>query len=312
MVEQLSPRVVRLRAPNPSPMTFEGTNTYVVDAGDGALIAVDPGPALDAHRDALLAYAAGRGARYAAIIVTHGHPDHFPGAAPLAAATGAPVAAHPAARFSHDRTLEDGERLRVGALALRALHAPGHARDHLVFVLDEEGALFTGDVVVGRGTVVIAPPGGDMRAYQRTLARLRTDYGDALSLYGGHGPEVRDVRAKLDEYINHRALREAQVLAALAREPQTLPQLVEGIYRDVDRVLWPAAARQILAYLIALEAEGAVASERVDRPATAAEAAIIDPDLSKLGDGLGADVIRAELGYGDPQPLVRYALRTLP
>jgi glyoxylase-like metal-dependent hydrolase (beta-lactamase superfamily II) len=304
----LSPRVSRLRAPNPSPMTLDGTNGYVVRVGDGALVAIDPGPLDDRQRDAFLAAARAPGASYVAILVTHGHPDHAPGAAPLAAATGAPVYAHPAAKFPHDRALADGERIVFEDAAIVALHAPGHARDHLVFVLEDEHALFAGDVVLGTGTVVVAPPGGEMRAYQRTLRRLRDEHGHARKLYGGHGPEVRDVRAKLDEYIAHRELRERQILAALAAGVETIPALVENIYAAVDKKLWPAAARQVLAYLIALQSEGRVGAEPIARPPTPQEAALLDPDLSKLGEGPEAAVIRAELGYGSAEPLLRYNL----
>lgn len=304
----VSPRVTRLRAGNASPMTLDGTNGYAVRVGPRALVAIDPGPRDDAQRDAFLRFARDSKSAYAAILVTHGHPDHYPGAAALAAATGAPVLAHPAAAFPHDRALGDGERLTYGDAAFTVLHAPGHAHDHLVFLLEDERALFTGDVVIGTGTVVIAPPGGDMRTYQRTLHRLRDEYGDANVLYGGHGPEIHDVRGKLDEYIAHREARERQIVAALSERPATLPQLVPRVYADVDRRLWPAAGRQILAYLIALEAEGRVRSEQAERRPTTAEAALLNPDLSKLDENLGADVIRAELGLDEREPFLRYAL----
>ncbi len=322
----LSPRVSRLRANNPSPLTLDGTNGYVVRVGERSLVAIDPGPIDDRQRDAFLAVARDAGASYAAILVTHGHPDHYPGAAPLAAATGAPVYAHSLARFPHDRTLGDGERLTfgdgsrlaTGDAAFTMLHAPGHAPDHLVFVLEDERALFTGDVVLGTGTVVVAPPSGEMRTYQRTLHRLRDEYGDAQAIYGGHGPEVRDVRAKLGEYIDHREARERSILAALgdggaAVSPtgaagSTIPEIVERVYAAVDRRLWPAAARQVLAHLIALEAEGRVVAEPLEREPTPAEAALLNPDLSRLDENLGADVIRAELGYGAKEPLVRYSV----
>jgi glyoxylase-like metal-dependent hydrolase (beta-lactamase superfamily II) len=304
----LSERVGRLRANNASPMTLDGTNGYVVRVGPRSLVAIDPGPVDDAQRDAFVTAARDSDSSYAAILVTHGHPDHYPGAAPLAAATGAPVYAHPDARFPHDRALAEGERLAFDDAAFTVLHAPGHARDHLVFVLDDERVLFTGDVVIGTGTVVVAPPGGDMRTYQRTLHRLRDEYGDAHAIYGGHGPEIRDVRAKLDEYIAHREMRERQIVAALRDGSDTIPALVAYVYADVDRRLWPAAARQILAYLLARETEGRVRAERIARDPTPQEAALLDPDLSKLADAAGADVIRAELGYGNAEPFMRYVL----
>jgi glyoxylase-like metal-dependent hydrolase (beta-lactamase superfamily II) len=298
--------VTRLRANNPSAMTLDGTNGYAVRVAPRALVAVDPGPDDPAQREAFLRFARENDARYVAILVTHGHPDQFPGAAPLSVETGAPVLAHPEARFPHARALADGERLVYGETTITALHAPGHARDHLVFVLDDERALFTGDVVLGSGTVVVAPPGGEMRTYQQTLSRLRHEYGDATAIYGGHGPEVRDAGAKLDEYIAHRGARERQILGALGDAPATLPELVARVYHDVDRRLWPAAARQVLAYLNALEREGTVRAEPLTRAPSDEERALLDPDLSPLA-GREADVARAELGYGASEPLVRYA-----
>jgi glyoxylase-like metal-dependent hydrolase (beta-lactamase superfamily II) len=291
-------------------MTLDGTNGYVIDAGGGALLAIDPGPDIAAQTAAFLELARARDARYAAILVTHGHPDHYPGAAPLARATGAPVLAHPRATFAHDRALADDETQTFGAVTIRALHAPGHAVDHLVFVLENERALFTGDVIIGTGTVVIAPPRGDMRAYQRTLHRLRDDYAGAAVIYGGHGPERTDVAATIDAYIAHREAREAAILAALAAGPATIPALVATIYAAVDRRLWPAAARQVLAYLEALEREGRVRGERLARALTVEERALLDPDLSGIASESRA-VTRAELGYGDAEPvLVAYALVT--
>ena len=321
MVTQLSARVQRVRAPNPSPMTLEGTNSYVIDVGEGDAVVIDPGPPIEAHVDALLdAVRAGGMRRVAAILVTHGHPDHAPGAASLAARSGAPVWAHPAARFPHDRALADGEPLRFATATFDTVDAPGHTFDHLVFRLHDEAALFTGDVVIGRGTVVIAPPGGAMRPYQATLRRLLREHGDARRIYGGHGAEVDDPASVLRMYISHREEREAAILAALReirserdRSGATLPQIVGRVYVDVDRTLWPAAGRQVLAYLLALDREGTIVAEPAGRPATPEEALILHPDLSRLADPVSAELAAAELGVDESaEPLLLYRLRGAP
>ncbi len=302
-----SSRIERILAPNASPMTLEGTNTYLIFGGREA-IAIDPGPTDASHIDAIVEAAARRGATIAAIAVTHSHPDHAPGAAPLHARTGAPVYGHADGRFPKDRILAEGDRIAVGDAVLDALEAPGHARDHLVFALEEEGALFTGDVVIGRGTVVIAPPSGDMRAYQQTLRRLR-EREDTRTIFGGHGDAITTPRAKFDEYIAHRESREREILAQLHNGERTIPEMVAQIYRAVPEMLWPAAARQVLAYLIALEREGRVRERRIERAPTDAEAAIMNPDLSRIVDPASAAVARAELGIGDTPGIVEaYAL----
>jgi glyoxylase-like metal-dependent hydrolase (beta-lactamase superfamily II) len=290
-------------------MTLEGTNGYVIAVGPGALVAIDPGIDDAAHIQAFVDFARETRARFAATLVTHGHPDHYPGALALRKATGAPVFAHRSATFGYDRALDDGERLRFADATLVALHAPGHARDHLVFWLEAQRALFTGDVVVGTGTVVIAPPSGDMRAYVATLERLLREYGDAEVIYGGHGPPVRTPRAKLQEYIDHRKMREAQVVAALERAPATIPELVAHIYAEVAEALWPAAARQVLAYLIALGRESRVFATPLEREPTPREVALLNPDLAALAHPGDRALARVELGLGGPvEPLLRYSL----
>src|ERR1700686_1374461 len=220
-------------------MTLDGTNTYLIDAGDGRAFVIDPGPAMPEHIETICTAAAEAGLAIGAIAVTHGHPDHAPGAALLAEKTHAPVYAHPEARFRHDFALSDWEYLTLGETDLRAIYAPGHARDHLVFWLDDEATLFTGDVVIGSGTVVIAPPGGDMRVYQATLDRLRREFSNARRIDGGHGESVEDPMAKLDEYIAHRRSREREGLNALEAGATTVPAIAPaelGIVRGAKTI----------------------------------------------------------------------------
>ncbi|TAM62147.1 MBL fold metallo-hydrolase [bacterium] len=303
-LERLSERVSRLRAPNPGPMTLSGTNSYLIDAGRDRFVAIDPGPDHQGHALDLAFAASDRGATIAAILVTHGHPDHAPGAARLAALTGATVYGHPRSSFAHTATLWDGKTFELDDLCLEVSDAPGHAVDHVALYLRDEHALFTGDVVVGQGTVVIAPPGGEMATYRNTLETLRDRYAGAERIYGGHGPAIETPRAKFDEYIAHRALRERQVLAELRAGAATIPALVERIYAEIDQLLWPAAARQVLAYLDALETQGRVRRVR-ERCATAAERTLLELDLARLGDPVAAEELGAAAPIG---AVVEYAL----
>lgn len=298
-----------VRAPNPSPMTLSGTNSYLVDAGSGSAIVVDPGPAMDRHVDALLRAAHERELRIAAIAVTHGHPDHAPAAAALAAKTGAKVYAHPNSAVPRDADLSLGGELRVEQRALRVLDAPGHTMEHVVFYDPAARTLFTGDVILGEGTVVIAPPGGAMRPYQRTLERLAREFPDARTIRGGHGPLVTDAQAKIAEYIEHRQSRERELVAALELGPQTLVELVERVYAQTRRELWPAAARQLMAYLDALQEEGRVVAVPLERDLTAQEQALLNPAWASLVDADLAEVLEAELGTSHHiERLHRYAL----
>lgn len=290
-------------------MTLDGTNSYLIDCGNGFVAVIDPGPAIDSHVDALIAASSQLGGSIQAIFVTHGHPDHFPAATPLAARTGAPIYAHANARFAHTHDLLGERAVRLGDVRLQTFDAPGHTFDHLVYVLVEEQALFTGDVIIGAGTVVIAPPGGAMRPYQRTLERLRDQHGGARTIYGGHGEAIADPRAKIDEYIAHRARRERELLAVLATGPATIPYLVGTIYAEIGDHLWPAAARQMLAYLEALTSEGRVRAVPLERAATTRERAILEPDLARLASADEIPLLRAELGFGNtPSPVIEYEL----
>lgn len=288
--------ITLVRAPNPSPMTLSGTNSYLIDAGAGTAIVIDPGPAMREHVEALLAAARARKLNIDAIAITHGHPDHAPAAVQLARAMGARVYAHPASTVAHDIDLELGGELRVGNRALRVMDAPGHTFEHVVFYEPQAATLFTGDVILGEGTVVIAPPGGAMRPYQRTLERLAHEFPQARTIRGGHGPLVTDAQAKIAEYIAHRRDREAQLLEALSAGPANVVQLVERIYAQTRRELWPAAARQLMAYLEALRDEGRITETPLEQPLTTQEHAMLNPSWASLVDAELAEVLEAELG----------------
>lgn len=288
--------VTIVRAPNASAMTLQGTNSYLLDCGNGEALVIDPGPAIETHLAALVDAAAKRGLKIGRILLTHGHPDHASGAARLRAVTGASVHAHPNSKIARDADLRlEGEH-SAGAIALHTIDAPGHTFDHAIFYLAQEGALFTGDTILGEGTAVVAPPGGAMRPYQRTLQRLADEFGSARVVYGGHGPVVTDPRAKIAEYVAHRQMREEQILAALRERAMTIPDLVRRIYSPERQVLWPAMARQILAHLIALEDEGRAVSRPLDRAMTAEESAMLNPRIEEIVGREEAAVIVAELG----------------
>lgn len=289
-------RIALVRAPNPSAMTLTGTNSYVVDIGHGEALVIDPGPLDERHIAALLEHARSRGLTVTAIALTHGHPDHAPAAAVLASRTSALVYAHPHSEVARDRDLPLDADWQIGSLTLRVIDAPGHTFEHVIFYEPEEAALFTGDVILGEGTVVIAPPGGAMRPYMNTLARLRDEFPQARRIYGGHGPVVERAQEKIAEYIAHRELRQNELLEALREGPQTIPELVQRIYGDTRRILWPAAARQMLAYLIPLTQEGVVHAIVLDRPLTDEETAILNPSWESIVGAEHAPLIEAELG----------------
>ena len=255
---QLEPLVTRVLAPNPSGMTLDGTNTYLVgEPGSGQAVVVDPGPPDPAHLAAVEAAAAARGARVVALLVTHHHGDHAEAAAPWSAHFDAPVAAaDPAVAGPGGRVLAAGDRLPLAGTVLDVVATPGHTADHLAFRLDS-GAVLVGDHVLGRGTSVVTHPEGDVVAYLESLRRVH-DLGPA-ALYCGHGPELtEDPVAVLDYYLAHRAHRERQLLDALTGGPRTVDELVATVYAAVPQALWPAAAQSTRATLVKLAAEGRV------------------------------------------------------
>jgi glyoxylase-like metal-dependent hydrolase (beta-lactamase superfamily II)/8-oxo-dGTP pyrophosphatase MutT (NUDIX family) len=255
--KRLDRLVTRIIAPNPGLMTGPGTNTYLV--GEGELAVVDPGPAIEAHIEKILAAGAGR-IRW--ILATHTHVDHSPAAAALAAATGALLLGRPAPQhgnqdrtFAPGRALADGGRIAIGGATLRAIHTPGHASNHLCYLLEETKMLFTGDHVMQGSTVVINPPDGDMRAYLASLERLLAE--DIAILAPGHGYLIGSPHKEVRRLIAHRLAREAKVVAALARRARaTLEELLPEVYDDVSPRLHPVAARSLAAHLEKLLAEG--------------------------------------------------------
>jgi glyoxylase-like metal-dependent hydrolase (beta-lactamase superfamily II) len=245
--------IERVLAPNPGPMTLTGTNTYLLGDGSGQLAVIDPGPDDPQHVRAIFE-AADRLGTIAAVLVTHRHSDHLPAARAVCDRSAAPLVGH-ADLPGVERPVADDE-LAFGPL--RALETPGHTRESLCFWDPDAGALFTGDLVAGAGTVVLDDQPGALGQYIASLERLVTL--NPRVIYPGHGPIVDDARAKLREYLDHRRQRVQQVLDALsARGPSTTDQLVAAIYVDVAPNLVPMAARNVRANLEKLVDAGQVA-----------------------------------------------------
>ena len=254
---ELAPGVRRLLAPNPSMMTGPGTNTYLF--GTEEIAVVDPGPAIDEHIERIVETAGGP-IRW--VLATHTHPDHSPGAMPLAARTGAQVVGRPAPdhgpqdrTFRPERVLNDGDRLDSAEFSLEAVHTPGHASNPLCYRHAGTNWLVTGDQVIDGSTVVINPPDGDMKDYIDSLRRLRALSCDAL--LPGHGDRIDDPVRAIDWIIDHRLEREAKVLAALERNPGlSAHDLVPHVYQDVAEHLFRLAERSLLAHLLKLQHDG--------------------------------------------------------
>jgi glyoxylase-like metal-dependent hydrolase (beta-lactamase superfamily II) len=260
VVQRLDEVTTRVLAPNPSPMTLEGTNTYLLgEAAGGAVLVVDPGPDLVEHRRAVQAAVAEADAEVAGVVLTHHHTDHAE-AAGWARDWGVELHAFtPRLVRAEARALRDGDVLALAGIEVEALHTPGHASDHLCLRVAATGAILTGDHILGRGSTVVAWPDGDMRAYMASLERLAGL--PATALHPGHGPSIDEPAAKIAEYLAHRREREGQVVAAVAAGDTTPEEVVTRVYADVDPALHPAAERSVRAHLDALLAQGRIAAE---------------------------------------------------
>ena len=247
-------------APNPSPMTLDGTNTWLIaEPGSATALVVDPGPDDPAHLDRICAVAAGRGQRVRHIVLTHRHSDHSAGAARLAELTRAPVHALDPAHRLGSEGLAPGDVLDAGGCELRVIGTPGHSSDSVCLHLTEDHAVLTGDTVLGRGTTVLAED-GSLGDYLESLRQLRTlaDETGLRALLPGHGPLLADPAGALDFYLAHRAERLAEVRAALAAGDRTAAEIVARVYADVDRGLWQFAESSVRAQLEYLRERGEV------------------------------------------------------
>ncbi len=260
---EVLPGLVRVTAPNPSVMTGPGTNSYLVGSVD--LVAIDPGPEDESHLEVLADTASGR---LRAIIVTHTHHDHSPGARRLSEMTGATVLGFGARDgFEPHRSIGESDVVDNGDIPLVAVHTPGHASNHLCYLasIADAWVLFSGDHIMAGSTVVIAPPDGDMADYLASLERLLVLEPPIDAIAPGHGPMIANPRAVVLGYLEHRRHREASVLAALrARGSALIEEVVSDVYTDVPEALWPIARYSVWAHLRKLSADGLTSSDRPD------------------------------------------------
>ena len=264
-LEQLGPGIARVLAHNPSAFTYFGTQTYLV--GEREVAVIDPGPDLPEHLDALENAIGGR--PVVAVMCTHTHRDHSPAARPLAERTSAPIVGcaplaletvgpRADAAFDGDyvpgRVLEDGETLTIDGRNISAVATPGHTSNHLCFAY--EGALFSGDHVMGWSTTVVVPPDGDMAAYMQSLEKLRQR--EDRVYYPAHGPAVTNPQQYVRHLVGHRMQREKQILTLISERPRAIPDIVANAYPGLDPRLTAAAGGSVLAHLVDLQRRGLV------------------------------------------------------
>lgn len=245
-------------APNPSIMTLDGTNTWILHGTSGTCVVVDPGPADAAHRDAILEAADALDARIEGILLTHGHPDHSELARELADRAGVGVRALDPAHRLGEEGLPPGSILEMAGLELEIIGTPGHTSDSISLVVRSVGALLTGDTVLGRGTTIVAWPDGQLGDYLDSLQRLRdlVDRAGITELLPGHGPMLANPGEVLDAYLQHRQARLEEVRAAVADGHLQPAEVVAVVYADVPRAAWPAAEWSVRAQLAYLAERG--------------------------------------------------------
>ena len=271
-VDVWSERVAVALGQNPGIFTGPGTNTYLVGTGRRRIL-LDTGDGRPEYLPVLAKALEHTGCELQEIVLTHGHPDHIGGASSVVAAHGALTVSKrpwPAVDAGHPvaiRAVDDGAVVRTEGATLRAVHTPGHAEDHLCWMLEEEGSLFSGDNVLGVGTTVIPGRGGDLLDYMNSLERMLAE--KPTRIYPAHGPRIDDGVAKIREYIEHRKERERQILAALARGPATIPAVVEIVYAAYPTSLHAAAGQTVCAHLLKLLRGGRVARTDGEDPVAA-------------------------------------------
>jgi glyoxylase-like metal-dependent hydrolase (beta-lactamase superfamily II) len=273
---QASPLIRRLIANNPGPFTYLGTGVYIV--GRGQVAVIDPGPASEAHFEALKRALEGETVTH--VFVTHTHMDHSPLAHPLAQWAGCKVYGRAVASagvadvkleegaqadFRPDVVVNDGDVFTGPGWTLEAITTPGHMSNHVCYALKEENALFSGDHIMGWSTTVISPPDGHMGDYYASLEKVRARHFSTI--WPTHGPPIRDVDPFIEAYIRHRRAREEMIAGRLQAGDTKIPAMVEVIYRDVDKRLHPAACHSVLAHMIHLVETGRA---RADGPFTLA------------------------------------------
>ncbi|WP_375266871.1 MBL fold metallo-hydrolase [Planktotalea sp.] len=280
IAETLAPNLRRVLAPNPTPMTYRGTNTYLL--GEQAIAVIDPGPESQAHLDAILK--ACRDQTITHVVVTHSHVDHSPLAKNLSKSTGAPILAFgpsSAGRskamqacleagmnsggegidpdFTPDKLLKDGETFKAGDQTLKAWHTPGHMGNHMCFEWDK--TLFCGDLVMGWASSLVSPPDGDLTDFMASCFKIRDLRPQVM--HAGHGAPITDPIERIDWLIAHRKSREAQIIEHLSKGPTTALNLAQAIYTDTPAALIPAATRNVFAHLIDLEGKKAIVRDGI-------------------------------------------------